>query len=112
MHTPKSALHAQVCDLTWRRDGRDWRLFNGRRRMGHVVPDPNYPGMWRSRRADGQLSDMVNLSWAKSVALDAACREIAFERRAIYPKKPQQKKGVFQAPSSPVRQTLAGVLPS
>ena len=53
--------------LAWRRDGNGWLLLAGRRRFGRVVPDPKYPGMWRSVKAGGQLSDMSNLSWAKNV---------------------------------------------
>jgi len=49
--------------LPWRRNGNDWVLFDGRRRFGRVVPDQKYPGMWRSVKSRGQLSDMANLSW-------------------------------------------------
>lgn len=37
-----------------------------------VVQDAKYPSMWRVRRADGSLSDMVNLARAKDAALSAA----------------------------------------
>jgi hypothetical protein len=30
-----------------------------------IVPDPKWPGMYRIKRADGSLSDMVNLSRAR-----------------------------------------------
>jgi hypothetical protein len=47
--------------LKWQRDGTDWILLYGRRRMGRVVPDGQYPGMFRSVKSQG-LSDMANLS--------------------------------------------------
>jgi hypothetical protein len=33
-----------------------------------IVPDSKYPGMWRVKRPDGSISDMVNLSRAKDAA--------------------------------------------
>ena len=60
--------------LTWRRDGVNWLLFSGKRRMGRVVPDLKWPGMWRVRMPDGWVSDMTNLARAK----DAAIRSILF----------------------------------
>jgi len=30
-----------------------------------IVPDPRWPGMYRVRRPDGSLTDMVNLTRAK-----------------------------------------------
>ena len=48
--------------------------------------------MWRSRRADGQLSDMANLSWAKAAVLAAAERDIA-------PPKSPVKRTVFESKS-------------
>jgi hypothetical protein len=48
--------------LAWQSDGDDWILLAGRRRLGRVVPDPKYPGMWRSVKSGGQLSDTANLS--------------------------------------------------
>jgi hypothetical protein len=63
-------------DLYWMRDGHDWVLRFGKRKLGRVFQDDRYSGMWRSRRADGRLSDMANLSWAKNAVLLAAEREI------------------------------------
>jgi hypothetical protein len=60
--------------LAWQSDGDDWILLAGRRRLGRVVPDPKYPGMWRSVKSGGQLSDTANLSWAKSAVPIAAER--------------------------------------
>jgi hypothetical protein len=67
----------QASDVYWTRDGKDWVLKLGRRKLGRVFPDDRYPGMWRSRRADGRLSDMANLSWAKHAVLAAAERDIS-----------------------------------
>jgi hypothetical protein len=53
------ALHSKM--LNWQ--GRD--LHYGRR-------DEQWQGMWRVRRADGSLTDMANLSWAKDAALAIA----------------------------------------
>jgi hypothetical protein len=39
-----------------------------RRLPAHVVPDGAYPGMYRVRRPDGSLSDMVNLTRAADYA--------------------------------------------
>jgi len=33
-----------------------------------IEPDATYPGMWRIRRSDGTLSDMVNRTRAKDAA--------------------------------------------
>jgi len=55
--------------MHWIREGADWVLKFNRRKLGRVFPDSRYPGMWRSRRADGQLSDLANLSWAKNAVL-------------------------------------------
>lgn len=99
------------CELEWRRVGTNWILLHKRRQLGRCVPDPNHPGMWRSRRADGQLSDTANLSWTKAAVLAAAHRELEFEYRrrcANDPQKCQEKDGLFEGPSSPVRQNPAG----
>lgn len=98
--------------LAWQRDGDDWILLAGRRRLGRVVPDPKYPGMWRSVKSDGQLSDLANLSWAKNAVLNAAERELAWEARqsrAITPSKSQQIAPVFESRSSPMRFSVSGV---
>jgi hypothetical protein len=36
--------------------------------LAEVVPDANWPGMWRVRSPDGGLSDMANLTRAKDAA--------------------------------------------
>jgi hypothetical protein len=67
------------CDLRWHRDGAAWVLMHKRRRMGRVVPDEKYPGMYRVALSAGRLSDMANLSWAKDAAMAAALRELVWE---------------------------------
>jgi hypothetical protein len=44
-------------NLSWKGD----RLYVGTRLSGYsVVPDEQYPSMWRIRRPDGSSSDMVS----------------------------------------------------
>lgn len=51
-----------------------YRLFVRRsgRPLATIVPDTEWPGMWRVRMPDGRLSDMVNLTRAKDAALSLA----------------------------------------
>lgn len=54
-----------------------WRghvLFGDGRKLAEVVPDDRWPGMYRVRDSEGQLSDMANLSWAKAAAITIAGR--------------------------------------
>jgi hypothetical protein len=98
--------------LTWRRHGTAWRLFVGRRRFGDVVPDSKYPGMWRSPKSNGRMSNMANLSWAKNSVLEEAVRELewkARQRPANIPGKSQQIAPVFESRSSPMRFSVSGV---
>jgi hypothetical protein len=88
--------------MHWTREGTDWVLKFNRRKLGRAFRDDRYPGMWRSHRADGQLSDMANLSWAKHAVLAAA-------ERAFSPPKPQQKGTFFETQSSPVAPIESGV---
>ena len=37
-----------------------------------VVPDADWPGMWRARLSDGRVSDMANLTRAKDAAISLA----------------------------------------
>ena len=96
--------------LQWKRAGKGWRLFDGRRRFGDVVPDSKHPGMWRCVLSGGRLSDMANLSWARNAVLEAAVRELQFDARqhaATDPRKCPENEGVFGATSPPVRQNGA-----
>jgi hypothetical protein len=94
--------------LQWKRAGKGWRLFDGRRRFGDVLPDREHPGMWRCVLSSGRLSDMANLSWARNAVMDAAVRELQFEARqraATDPSKCPVNGGVFGDGAAPVRQT-------
>jgi len=79
----KIDLNVRASGLQWKRDGADWVLFCNHRRMGRVVPDSKYPGMWRSVKPRGRLSDLANLSWAKNAVLVAAERELEWEARDV-----------------------------
>jgi hypothetical protein len=92
--------------LKWTREGDAWILLYRRRRMGRVVPDKDHPGMWRSVKVDGILSDVANLSWSKDAVLAQAARDVAYER-ANTPSKPQQNRGSFRPKSSPMRLNAA-----
>jgi hypothetical protein len=101
-----------VRQLTWRRHKTGWWLFAGRRRFGDVVPDSKYPGMWRSPKSNGRMSDIAYLSWAKNAVFEEAIRELEWEdrqRRAITPSKSQQTGPVFESKSSPMRFSVSGV---
>ena len=88
--------------MHWIREDADWVLKFNRRKLGRVFPDDRYPGMWRSRRADGQLSNMANLSWAKAAVLAAAERD-------ILPPKSPVKRTVFETKSAYVAPINSGV---
>lgn len=99
-------------DLRWRRAGTGWRLLDGRRRLGDVVPDAKHPGMWRSPLSGGRFRGPANLSWAKDAVLAAAERELEWEARhdpAIAPRKCPENEGVFGTTSPPVRQNGAAL---
>ena len=53
-------------ELAW--DGDDLRLGRGRKLVS-IVQDEKYPQMWRVRRPDGTLTDMVNRTRAKDAAI-------------------------------------------
>jgi hypothetical protein len=55
-------------DAVWRGD----RLFVRGRLVAKIVPDRQWPGMWRVQLPNGYLSDMVNRSRAKDAALTLA----------------------------------------
>lgn len=92
-------------DLAWKRHGDHWVLKAGSRKFGRVVPDATYPGMWRPVLLSGGLGDMANLSWAKSVTLDAAVREIEWDiaQRSVQALQfPAENEGVFSQPAPPI----------
>jgi len=52
------------------------RLYIGRKFTGiRIVSDEKWPSMWRIHWADGEVSDMVNLTRAKDAAMRWAGRE-------------------------------------
>jgi len=115
-HTTKS--QAPLCaeligaSLKWKRAGEGWRLLDGRRRFGDVVPDGNHAGMWRVVLSGGRLSDTANLSWARNAVLEAATRELEYEARhgaATDPLNCPVSGGVFGGKTSPVRSLRLGV---
>jgi hypothetical protein len=91
--------------LTWRRDGVNWLLLSGKRRMGRVVPDLKWPGMWRSTLSGGRLSDMANLSLGQErrpCGRRARAGMGGSHADGKTPLKMRGKQGCFGA-SSPVR---------
>jgi len=55
-------------DAVWRGD----RLFVRGRLVAKIVPDQQWPGIWRVQLPNGFLSDIVNRSRAKDAALRVA----------------------------------------
>jgi hypothetical protein len=90
-----------VRSLAWRKVGKGWQLFARGRRFGKVIPDSNYPGMWRIPLSGGRVSDMANLSWARNAVLDAAIREIQWEERSSRPPSFIRDSGGDFPPTSP-----------
>jgi hypothetical protein len=114
LKTLKNSKHGgrpkMTTTLTWRRDGLDWVLLAGKRRMGRVKPDIRWPGMWRSTLSGGRLSDMANLAWSKNAVLVAAERELEFEDRTQtgkHPSKCPENRGVLGQGSPPVAPMVA-----
>jgi len=85
--------------MHWIREGADWVLKFNRRELGRVFPDDRYPNMWRSRRADGRLSDIANLSWAKNAVLIEVESDQAHTRAKL--KKSPLKAGQYQGVMTP-----------
>jgi hypothetical protein len=65
--------------LNWR--GR-WLYSEGRITGFSILPDIKWPQMWRIRKPDGSLTDMVNLSRAKDAALVLATHELNIKATA------------------------------
>ena len=63
-----SARHVSR-DATWK----GHRLFLGRKLLATIVPDKDWPGLWRVNLPDGDVTDMVNLTRAKDAAVCLAC---------------------------------------
>jgi hypothetical protein len=58
--------------LNW--NGRELRL--GNRVMAMIVPDADWPGMYRIIMPSGHITDVVNLSRAKDAAVTLALAEL------------------------------------
>jgi hypothetical protein len=86
-------------DFTWAEHPDGWSLhaIGHRSAVVHVVPDGVWPGMWRVRHPDGQLSDMANLSWAKDGA-------IAVAMRLLDPRKRGEQHARISSPLSETEQ--------
>jgi hypothetical protein len=52
--------------LSWHND--ELRLGYRGRKLAEIVQDAKYPMMWRVRKPDGSLSDMLNRTRAKDAA--------------------------------------------
>jgi hypothetical protein len=65
----------------------------------------------RAISANGRLSDMANLAWAKNSVLDAAVRELEWDlhhKAATDPRKSQENGVVFRRSASPMRKNEYG----
>lgn len=65
-----------------------YELFYGRRRIARVLPDANYPMVFRIHWPDGDVSDMVNLTRAKDAAIAWA--------RVKYPELARREGSAFK----------------
>jgi hypothetical protein len=68
-NAPVAAATNVIRDSVWK--GR--QLFLGRKLLATIVPDNDWPGLWRVHLPDGHVSDMVNLTRAKDAAVCLAC---------------------------------------
>ena len=68
-------------NLTWIKDGNYWSLQRrgSKELLTRIVPDSQYPNMWRIELDEGKLSDMVNLTRARDAAIAVALK--AFNRK-------------------------------
>ena len=111
MSDRRTALDLIGASLTWKRVRSGWRLFDGKRRFGDVVPDSNIAGIWRCVLSGGRLSDLANLPWARNAVMEAAVRELLFEARhdaATDPLKCPVNGGVFGSRTPPIRENDSG----
>ncbi len=83
--------------LRWQRDGAEWVLVCGRRKMGRVVPDGQ---LYRVALSRGRLSEAASLSWTKDSAMASAIRELMWEARERAARDPRNcpvKRGLLAA---------------
>jgi hypothetical protein len=87
--------------LSWRRehDGRRYTLHQGSRKsvLVSVEPDAKWPGMWRVRKPDGSLTDMVNLTRAKDAAMSIAANHLNLQQAETPPGGPPIATGRAQS---------------
>jgi hypothetical protein len=55
-------------ELTWRGDRLALKSGSRASPAVEIVPDDSYPNMWRIRKQDGSLSEMVNRTRARDAA--------------------------------------------
>jgi hypothetical protein len=54
-------------------------LGNKHAPLAHVIPDGQWPNMWRIRWADGEVSDMVNFARAKDAAVTICAHNLSLK---------------------------------
>jgi hypothetical protein len=91
--------------LRWHRDGSRYTLHHSQRKapLLSVEPDAKWPCMWRVRKPDGSLTDMVNLTRAKEAALPIATAHLNLK----HGEKATDASAVRSAPLPDVRQPSA-----
>jgi len=72
-------MTALTARMSWKGDK---LYYLGRRSDYSVVQDEKYPQMWRVRRPDGSLSDMVNQTRAKDAAMVMLGRDLNVSQTA------------------------------
>jgi hypothetical protein len=96
-------------DFTWHEHPDGWALHavGHQSAIVHIVPDGTWPGMWRIRHPDGQLSDMANLTRARDGAIAVAMRLLDPRKRgeqrapAASPIRVPGRAGIYPHPDAP-----------
>jgi hypothetical protein len=63
------------------RAGNSLHLYGKGKPVVLIVPDDQWPNMWRVRLPDGGLTDMANRTWAKEAAFSIALGILNAARR-------------------------------
>jgi hypothetical protein len=71
----------ETAQLEWR--GNELFRQGSRHPVLSIEPDATYPAMWRVRRPDGTLTDMVNRTRAKDAGLSIARRHLEAREKAV-----------------------------
>jgi hypothetical protein len=90
--SPSSFLENFHRDAMWRGD----RLFFRGRLVANIVPDQQWPGMWRVQLPNGHLSDIVNCSRAKDAALTLAYTAALNGASRIFSERVPKTGGFFR----------------